>query len=494
MDSLGDEADKVGTSVEALSRLKFAAQLLGSDPEAVGNALGKLNKNLHEAATAGGPAAGVLKKIGLDAKQLSAEDPAQAFQEISAGIASLPNQADKAAAAMALFGKGGTELLNALSADQAQVQALMKEADELGVTVSNLDRIKVGSMFDAFDKVSAALTGIGNKIAAEVAPYITELINLSLDWFKSVNKGGALITAAFGYIVEAIAFVGDAIDTVVFVFKMFQAVASEVLRDVLQGVANLAKGIESFINMIPGMNVSFSSTLSAMAEAAGEVADNQFKDLNKTFEGPSTGDKFRSFLEGIKKGADDSAVAIDGMAKSTRGFSESFADIGEFEKFLREQIATWGMSTEAVKLHNLAAHGATEDQLADAKGLVRQLNKMHALEDAASPMEKARLGIDKLRKELKEGVIDEETFNLGLSKIGKDMGDPGTNRRSAAMEAGSKEARSTLLDYAHSQIEKDPEKERTRLAQAALNAELEGNKNTSALVSAFRNLQVITIS
>lgn len=299
MDHLGDEADKVGTSVEALSRLKFAGKLLGADTENLADSLTKLNKNLHEAATVGGPAAGVLEKLGLSADELVKEDPAQAFEKIREGISKLPNQADKAAAAMTIFGKSGSGLLNILTADAGAVEALMKESDALGATVSNVDRIKVGNLFDQFDKLGAFLDGITRKIAAELAPYISGLLEAFLDWAKGSVNAGDLVTGALNGVIEVIGFVADALDALNVGWKALKVGATVAVNAVIKGLAFLAGGIDALTASIPGMGTSFAATLDNMAAGVDDLIKSQIGDLDKALT-TNSGDKVRSFLHDIK--------------------------------------------------------------------------------------------------------------------------------------------------------------------------------------------------
>ena len=95
IDSTGDAADRLSMTTAALSEMRYAAKLTGSDAESLDAALTKMNANLGDSAIRGGPAAMALERIGLDAKRLATIDPAEAFKAISGGFALIPARQKK---------------------------------------------------------------------------------------------------------------------------------------------------------------------------------------------------------------------------------------------------------------------------------------------------------------------------------------------------------------------------------------------------------------
>ncbi|MDE8344524.1 MAG: LptA/OstA family protein, partial [Acidocella sp.] len=78
LDQLGDAAQQLGVTTQALSELRYAANLSGSSAEDLDAALVKMNANLGDAATKATPTGDALKKLGLDAREIATLAPDEA--------------------------------------------------------------------------------------------------------------------------------------------------------------------------------------------------------------------------------------------------------------------------------------------------------------------------------------------------------------------------------------------------------------------------------
>ena len=211
IDEQNDLAQRVGISIQGLRELQYAVHLTGSETEALGPAIKKMNANLSDAARAGGPVEESLNRIGLSAKDLVKLDANQAFIRISGAMSGLTSQADKAATAMDIFGKSGQELLNSLSAGAPALQALELEFRSIRGVMSDEDANKVATLQDSLDKAWEALGRVSDTIAVAVAPYLTDLINLFIDLTIQATSSGGAITLIFEGIGKAIEFTSFAI-------------------------------------------------------------------------------------------------------------------------------------------------------------------------------------------------------------------------------------------------------------------------------------------
>lgn len=109
--TIDDTSKKLGISVDATQRYKFAAEQTGASLENVSKSVLKLSQNL-----AGGDK-GVkeaLAAAGLSFASIRAMKPEEAFDATAAAIAKIPDPMTQARVAMELFGKGGAELLPAI--------------------------------------------------------------------------------------------------------------------------------------------------------------------------------------------------------------------------------------------------------------------------------------------------------------------------------------------------------------------------------------------
>jgi len=165
MDGINDLSNKSGFSTEGIVGLQHAAKMSGVEVESLNSSLGKMNAVLGKAAH-GGESAKAIERLGLNVKSLIALEPDKAFSEIAERISQLPTPAEKAAAAVAVFGKSGGELINVLSLGSSGLAEMRLEAERLGLTFSNLDGAKLGAAFDTFDKIGGMFEGLKRQTVA----------------------------------------------------------------------------------------------------------------------------------------------------------------------------------------------------------------------------------------------------------------------------------------------------------------------------------------
>lgn len=173
---LDDLSQRLGVSARNLSAYEYAAKLGGASSDTLTTSLTRLSANMQEAAiNQTGKAAKTFAAMGvsvLDASgKLKATD--QVFAELSARMERAPDGAAKTAAAIALLGKSGSELIPTMN----NLAAATAEAERLGVVVSN-DFVKQAAQFDdSLDRMKEGLGKFGRQIASDMLPAMNSLID-----------------------------------------------------------------------------------------------------------------------------------------------------------------------------------------------------------------------------------------------------------------------------------------------------------------------------
>jgi len=210
-DSLQKMSQRTGLSVEALSELAFAADSSGTSLETIEAAVRTMQKNL-----AGGAAATreTLSQLGLSLESLQGLNPEQQFKTLADAIADIQDPGQKAALAMELFGKSGTQLLPLFAEGAAGIEAMQKQARELGLTMTTEDANAAAALNDALGALMASLKRTVTHIGAAVAPalqsvaeWLTLLITPVVDF---LNQNRELV-ATFFKIAVAVAAAGAAL-------------------------------------------------------------------------------------------------------------------------------------------------------------------------------------------------------------------------------------------------------------------------------------------
>jgi len=179
---LTDASAQIGSTAGQVLLLQTAFKNAGLEAEDVGSVINKMQKNIAAGTNRGGEQENVFRQLGLDPTQLANMDPSAAFQKIGAAIASIQNPTQRAATAMAIFGRSGARL-QALFGDSG---ALADARTMLGGQVEILD--KSAADFDkasdilsgAFHKVQGFFVGMGSRIVNALQPFLDELNKIDL--------------------------------------------------------------------------------------------------------------------------------------------------------------------------------------------------------------------------------------------------------------------------------------------------------------------------
>lgn len=174
---LDDMSQQTGVAGETLSQLGYAAKLSGADLEGLGKAFLNQGKLIKAARDNSAGAIDTLNKLGLTVSDLEGLSPEQHFLKMAEALSRIDEPGTRAALAMEAFGKSGAQLLPMLNSGAAGISGLMREADALGVTLSDEQVSAAAEFGDAWDRVKSVAGGVTNQIGAALAPTLTTLLN-----------------------------------------------------------------------------------------------------------------------------------------------------------------------------------------------------------------------------------------------------------------------------------------------------------------------------
>jgi hypothetical protein len=286
-DELAKAATKTGMSVEALSQLKFAAERSDVSFESLMNGVKRMNRSILDASEGSQQTAEAFQALGLSAADLGRMAPEKQFKAIAEAIAKVQNPTEKSALAMQIFGRAGADLIPLMADGANGVNALMKEADALGLTMSTQDA-KAAEEFsdrltDMWSVVKMGVFQIGGALAPAlraVGIAMTRGIQ-SVRQFISEHKGlvilaasiaaGLIATGAALIVVgQTMALVGAALGTVVSAVGVVGTVLAAVASPLGLIVAGVALGTAALMKFT---NVG-STVGNYMADVFGTLKDD----------------------------------------------------------------------------------------------------------------------------------------------------------------------------------------------------------------------------
>lgn len=288
---MAEMAARTGISVEALSELGFAAEMSGADIESLERGIRKMQRFLVEAAMGSGAAQENLALLGLTLQELDGLSPDEQFKRIADRIATIKDPTIRAAMAMEVFGRNGTQLLPMMAQGAVGIERLQEEARGLGLTMSTetataaegfMEQLKV--MWKVLKAGTRAIGSALVPILSAAAQRLTKTAVTVSNWIKQ-NK--ELVAMVFKVAV-AVAVGGAAIMALGLVFvglaKVIGVVVTSigVVGAVFQGMgavlAALVSPIGLVISAVVGLGAAVLYVTGAGGAALGWLA-GQFQTL-----------------------------------------------------------------------------------------------------------------------------------------------------------------------------------------------------------------------
>jgi hypothetical protein len=388
IDTIAKLADRLGLTTEGLIGLQYAGDLAGVSSDQLTGALEKMLKSLGGAADDGELASNAFTKLGLNAEALANSPADEAFSTIAQKISEIENPAERATAAMAIFGKSGQSLLPLMMSGADGIKAAQQEAEKLGLTYSRVDAAKVEQANDAITRMTKIFEGVTNQLAIGLAPYIDAAATKFTELATSGGGIGPMVGGAIEWVAKAIATAADYAQLLPMAFYGFRAGALQAIAGVLGGIDTLGSGLVKLMNLLPGVNVEWTDTFSTLQQGMEQVAAEEAAKFDKALGAFQRGDNAAAVTKVFDDIKAKSAQAAQATADNAKKMSGAFNDIEDNAKALQKvadtlkdlqkDVSQFGLSDAAKKVTDLAAGGATAEQIGQAKELLAVKQQLDA--------------------------------------------------------------------------------------------------------------------
>jgi hypothetical protein len=324
-DNVNDAADRLGTTTESISRLGYAASLAGSSMEEVEAAAGKMQRALADSPE-------TFDRLGLSADELKGMGLEDQFAAISDALSGIEDPAERSAAAMAVFGKSGRNLLPLLKDGSGALRKAFERSDLTGTTVNSQDARDAAKTADALDEAWAAVKGTlravgaaflplasqiesGTEMFLQIAKSVREFINENREAIQTVAAVAAGVMVAGAALVGiggAIAVAGMAISGLMAALAAVGSVLAVVFSPVGLGIAAVIAATVALAALAAEL-LTTTETGMAMLDAFDSIWGGILDTFNKTYGG---------IVDAIKAGDLSLAwdVLVAGLDVAWKGF------------------------------------------------------------------------------------------------------------------------------------------------------------------------------
>ena len=176
---LGDQVHKLamrtGFSTETLSELRLAAELSGTSLESLEKGIGRMQRTLLDASEGMVSAEDAIARMGLSAEALQGLNPEEQFEIMTTALARMEDPSIRAATAMEVFGRAGTQLLPMLAGGEEGLEAMKQQAHDLGLVFDQEAANKAAKLTDGLTTLKGSVTGVMLTIAGALAPAVTSI-------------------------------------------------------------------------------------------------------------------------------------------------------------------------------------------------------------------------------------------------------------------------------------------------------------------------------
>jgi len=223
-DDLVDLNAQTGVAVDKLMELQMAFELNGMKAEQVQPVLAKMQKLIAEAGSGSAEAAAKFAAMGISIDEIQGLTADEQLMRIGEAISRIQNPAQRAAAAMEIFGKSGAKLLSVFAAGgMEEVRKLLGKQSALLVQNAGV----FGKASDLLGLAGNRLRGFFVGVASEIVPQLMTVIqkSASLDFSKAGQIFGqrmavaleivSRISSMFDNIASKIPQIGDGLVTVI---------------------------------------------------------------------------------------------------------------------------------------------------------------------------------------------------------------------------------------------------------------------------------------
>jgi len=332
VERLGNLANQLGVSFEFVQVLEEAGKRTGVSIDAVSSAFGRLQRTLAEGGEEADKANKALGRLGLSVEDLSGLSEQQKIELIGKQIAAIEDPAQRSAAAIALFGRSGIQLLPFFNNLETAADAV----ERFGSALNDVDKQRIDDLGRAFDDVGTSLTALGQELLLPFAGLTEGLANLFADLIGSITNLirpigdvitplldtfgesfgelgklffnitsiiGTVISAGFTPLRVAFEVLGPAINPITGALRAINIV----LEQVIGFVNRTAEAINNALQRIPFIGRFFKSSADEAKTAIGELRDEAEDPIG---DGLSKG--FERTLESIRSNV---SKAVDESAK-----------------------------------------------------------------------------------------------------------------------------------------------------------------------------------
>lgn len=328
-DDIDKMSQKIGISREAYQELSFACSQSGTDVTVLKNGVKTLTNQMQMASEGNKTAAAAFDALGISIYDVNGNLKSQEDMmfESMAALQNMDDQTQKAALAVDLFGKAGSELMPMLNGASGSIDNMRQQAHDLGLVISD-DAVDAGVQFtDTMDQLKRSFGAVATNVGVELMPVIMDLANWVIEHMPEIQEVAGRVFDAIG---EAIDYVKPLITALSDAFSaLVEGIQTDgtTLNDIWETIKTVFDAALTFItDLLDVFSALFSGDWDELWDSIKKLIDDIWESVKSI-----VSDALDAVI-GIFKGIWEKvkSAAVDVFNKAKEGFKEAWDDITEW--------------------------------------------------------------------------------------------------------------------------------------------------------------------
>lgn len=264
-----------GLSTDSLQEFYYMAELADTSVETITGSLTKLSKNMYSASNGSESMQSAFDKLGVSITDANGNlrSNEDVFYDLLDAMAEIPNETERDALAMTVFGKSAKDLYPLMAQGKEGLEALRQEAQATGYVLNDEQLGALGAVDDAYQRWNNTLDTVKRQIAVGVAPAMESFMTTVKDMVAQIDweAVGQSLGTLFDKLVETLSTVdlSTVIDTIVNSIIGFIDTISQIdFGAIFEGVSKIMNFITEYGGIVAGAIAGIVAVITAMQIAS----------------------------------------------------------------------------------------------------------------------------------------------------------------------------------------------------------------------------------
>ena len=310
-DDLETLSSQIGVSTTTLQEWAYASDFVDVSVETLQGSMSKLVRSMSEAQNGSASAQAAFDSLGVSYQNIdgSLKSTEQVFYEVIDALGGIENVAERDAISMAIFGESAQNLNTLIEAGSGSLQAYGREAQQLGIIMSEDQIQALSSMQNSFDKLNNVMNASKNLLSASVAPLFASIA----DAISQVDPAILAVVGGFGSLISVVSNLAPllqgvaAITQLLTMSKIATAAATTVETVAEAGLG--ATAMATNVALLPQIAIALALTaaLAGLAYAIYKIIDLLTQEADAADKAASSTEKFANASRGSSSSNDSTS-------------------------------------------------------------------------------------------------------------------------------------------------------------------------------------------